>query len=132
MDQIETKDVKIEVEPYSRIVIHEVVEYPLENFLDLILMGAHAAGGTTIPLLQWAEGVVLQIQPFNPDSEAVIEEQLKGTVHYAGVAFSLKERFEPEIRTPKGTIRLIDGGANANLSKVAIFLKSRSKYRAKD
>jgi hypothetical protein len=128
LSDIGTKDVEIEVEPYSKIVIHEVVEYRLNDFLDLILIGAQAAGGTTIPLVQWAAGVVFQAQPFNPDSEVVIEEQLKGIIHYLHVAFAVKEKFEPEVRTSKGTIRLVDGSANANLSNLAQFLKARSKY----
>lgn len=122
------KHVEIVVEPYQKIVIHEIVEYHLNDLLDLILIGAQAAGGTTIPLVQWAGGVIFQVQPFNQDSEAVIEEQLRGTVHYASVHFAAKDRFEPEVRTARGTIRLVDASAAATVVNLAKFLKARSEY----
>ena len=122
------KGVEVTIEPYQRIVVHEVVEYRLNDFLDLILLHTQAAGGTTIPLVQWAESVLFQIQPFNPDSEVVIEEQLKGGVHYAAVAFAVKDRFESEVRTSRGTVRLVDASSNSNLCSIARFLKARSKF----
>ena len=127
---MEENHVEIVIEPYQKMVIHEIVEYRLNDFLDLILIGGQAAGGTTIPLLQWAEGIVFQIQPFNPDSEAVIEEQLKGVIHYAAAHFAIKDRFEPEVRTGRGTIRLVDTSASANIRNIAQFLKDGSQFRS--
>jgi hypothetical protein len=124
------KDVEIAVEPYQKIVIHEVVEHRLNDFLDLILIHAQAAGGTTVPLVQWAGGVLFQIQPFNPDSEVVIEEQLKGILHYASVAYAVKDRFEPELRTSRGTIRLVDSSSSSILSTFAKFLRGSSKLQS--
>jgi hypothetical protein len=121
---------EISIEPYKRIVIHELIEYRFPDLVDMILVGARAAGGTTVPLIQWCNGVVFQIQPFNPNSEKVIEEQLKGVIHYNAVTFAFKEKFEPEVRAVLGTVRLIDSSVNPNFVTLTEALKKRSKISA--
>lgn len=125
--QMEDKKIEIAVERYQKIVIHEIIEYKLGDLIDLTLLGQQTAGGTTIPLLQWAGGVVFQITPFNPDSEAVIEEQLNGVIHYASVMFAVKEKFENELRTPGGTVRLLDASAAETLRELGKYLRAHSK-----
>lgn len=118
---------EIKVEPYEKVVIHELVEYNLNDLIDLILIGTQAAGGTTIPLVQWADGVVIQIQLFNPNSDAVIGEQMRGTIHYAVVRFARKDKFEKEVHGQKGTVRLVDASASPTVRGIAAFLKNQSK-----
>jgi len=125
-----TDEAEIIIEPYKTIVVHEIVENRFSDLVALIVSGTRAAGGTTIPMLNWCNGVVFQIVPFNPHSEEVIAEQLKGIVHYAAITFATKEKFEPEVRLPDGTIRLIDQRANQNFVKLAGVLKARAKYQA--
>ena len=120
---------EIIIEPYNKIVIHEVIEYRFNDYVELVLTGARAAGGTTIPLVQWCNGIVFQVVPFNLNSEAVIEQQLEGTIHYNSVSFALKEKFEPEIRSPLGTLRLINASANPNFVALADLLRQHSKYK---
>ncbi len=121
---------EIIIEPYKKIVIHEVIEYQFIDYVELVLTGARAAGGTTIPLVQWCNGIVFQVVPFNLNSEAVIEQQLEGTIHYNSVSFALKEKFEPEVRSPLGTLRLINASANPNFVALADLLRQHSKYRS--
>lgn len=125
-----SEEAEIVIEPYKKIVVHEIVEFPLNEWVEMILSGTRAAGGTTIPMVNWCNGVAFQISPFNPNSDEVISEQLKGTIHYAAVTFATKERFEREIRISEGTIRLVDRSANPNLSKLAKVLKMRAQYQA--
>ncbi len=120
---------EIVIEPYKRIVIHEAIEYRFDDYVDLVLTGARAAGGTTIPLIQWCNGIVFQVVPFNPNSEKVIEQQLEGIIHYSTVSFALKERYEPEIRLALGTLRLVNASANPNFVALADMLKLRSKFK---
>jgi hypothetical protein len=126
---LEKNTPEIIVEPYKRIVIHEVIEYQFNEYVELVLTGARAAGGTTIPLVQWCNGIVFQVVPFNLNSEAVIEQQLGGTIHYNSVSFALKEKFEPEVRSPLGTLRLINASANPNFVVMADLLRQHSKYK---
>jgi len=119
---------EVVVKPYRKIVVHELIEYELKDWMDIILAGIRSVGGT-MPTLFWCDGVVFQTSPFNPNSESIIREQLKGIVHYSAVTFALKERFENEIRSDKGTILLIDVSANPNFAKLAKKLKENSKYQ---
>jgi len=121
---------EIVIEPYKKIVIHEIIENRFSDMVGGLVAQAMAAGGTTIPMLNWCNGVAFVIAPFNPNSEEVIAEQLKGIVHYAAVNFAVKERFERDVRLPEGTIRLIDQSANPNFVKLADLLKAKARFRA--
>jgi hypothetical protein len=125
-----SEEAEIVIEPYKKIVVHEIVEFPLNEWVEMILSGTRAAGGTTIPMVNWCDGVAFQISPFNPNSDEVISEQLKGIIHYAAVTFAIKERYEREIRISEGTIRLVDRSANPNLLKLARVLKTRAQRQA--
>jgi len=120
---------EIVIEPYKKIVIHEVIEYQFSEYVELVLTGTRAAGGTTVPLVHWCNGIVFQVVPFNPSSDAVIAQQLEGTVHYSSVSFAMKEKFEPEVRSSLGTLRLINASANPNFVALADLLRQRSKYK---
>jgi hypothetical protein len=91
--------------------------------------GRGPAGGTTIPIIQWCNGIVFQVVPFNLNSEKVIEEQLEGVIHYSTVSYALKERYEPEVRMGLGTLRMVNASANSNFIALADMLKQRSKFK---
>lgn len=122
--------IDIVIEPYRRIVIHEVVEYRFADYVSLVIAQTAIAGGATIPMLSWCNGVVFQHIDFNPNSEAVIAEQLKGIVHYSAVTFAIKEKFEKEVRTNEGIVRLIDESVTENFVVLADVLKKTAKYKA--
>jgi hypothetical protein len=121
---------EIVTEPYKKIVIHEIIEYRLADWITMLISQASAAGGAAIPTLNWCGGVVFQIAPFNPNSEEIIREQLKGVIHYAGVFFATKTTFEREVRMQTGTVRLMDVSANQNFAKLAAILASRAQHHA--
>ncbi|MGQ9781057.1 MAG: hypothetical protein ACUVQ8_02215 [Nitrososphaeria archaeon] len=127
---MDSQSIDVVIEPYRKIVVHELIEYVLEDWIDMILAGIRSVGGT-MPTLFWCNGVVFQTSPFNPNSESIIKEQLKGIVHYSAVTFALKEKFESEIRSDKGTILLIDVSANPNFAKLAQKLKANSRLQVK-
>ncbi len=124
------EELEIVIEPYNKIVIHEVIEYRLADMVGMMISQASAAGGTTILMINWCNGIVFQIVPFNPNSDEVISEQLKGIIHYAAVTFATKERFEREVRTTDGTIRLVDQSANSNFVRLGEVLKAAAKYHS--
>jgi len=110
-------------------VIHEVIELAFLDMLDQILNQTRAVGGTAIPMLSWCGGLVFQISSFNPNSEEIIKESLRGTIHYSAVTFALKETFEKEIIRPGGTVRLMNQGANANFVALTGVLRRGAKLR---
>lgn len=121
---------KIVIEPYKRIVTHEVLENRFTDLVSGILKQTHAAGGTTIPQINWCGGIVFQISGFSPNSEAVIKAQLEGTVHYSAVTFAVKDKYEREVRLSEGTVYLIDQSANPNFVKLAEMLKGHAQFKA--
>ena len=120
---------EVEIVPFKRIVIHELIEYRFNDLADMVLTGASVMGGGGTPFLLWCNGVVFQTAPLDPESETIAEELLKGTIHYGSVVFALKEKFEAEVRTRAGIIRLIDQSASQNFVKLAEALKANSKLK---
>jgi len=117
----------VEIKPFKRIVVHDLTEYHFNDLAEMILTGASVMGGGGTPALFWCNGIVFQTEPLDPQSEIVIEELLKGTIHYGAVVFALKEKFEIEVRTHGGIIRLIDQSKSPNFVKLAEVLKANSK-----
>jgi len=120
---------QISIEPYRKIVVHEVLEIAFTDLIDQILNQTRAAGGTTIPMLSWCNGVAFQIMPFNSNSEEIIRESLRGTIHYAAVTFALKQKFEREIMRKGGTVLLLNQSANVNFMALAETMKAGAKLK---
>ena len=118
------------VKPYEKIIIHEIIENRFDDLIAMLISGSKSQGGMTTPMINWCNGVIFQIATFNTNSEEVIGQQLKGVIHYAAVNFATKQTFEPEIKTPEGSVRLIDQSANMHLVKLAEVLKKSAKYQS--
>ncbi len=123
---------EIIVEPWKKLVIHELLEYKFEDLAKLVATQSVQQGGTAIPTISWAEGVAFLISPFPDESEVIIEEKLKGIIHYNTVLFALKPGFEAEIfmRGSQIRINLIDVGTNEIFKLLAGTLKDHAKIPA--
>ncbi|MGI0092293.1 MAG: hypothetical protein ACREBS_11350 [Nitrososphaerales archaeon] len=126
------KSMDIIVEPWKKLVIHELLEYKFEDLGKLVATQSVQQGGTAIPTISWADGVAFLISPFPDESEVIIEEKLKGIIHYNTVLFALKPGFEAEIfmRGSQIRINLIDVGTNEIFKLLARTLKSHAKLTA--
>ena len=116
----------IEIEPWKKLVIHEVIEYKFDEWINQIAFNAKSSGGG-IPTMQWADGIVFSPANF-PTTNAVMQEQLDGTLHWSSVSFAIKDKFEKQIVQENATINLVDVSANEIFNKLADDLKARSKY----
>ncbi len=123
-----SQPLEISIEPYKRIVIHELIELEFNDLIDHMIHQTNSVGGATIPMLPWCNGVAFQIQPFNPSSEEIVKESLKGTIHYSSVMFAIKETFEREIIRPSGTVVLLNQGVNTNMIALADTLKASRRF----
>ena len=63
-----------------------------------------------------------------PTTNATVEEQLKGILHWSSVSFAIKEKFEKQIVKENATINLVDVSVNEIFNKLSIELKAQSKY----
>ena len=117
----------ITIEPWKKLVIHEVIEYNFDEWMTQIAFGSKTAGGA-IPTINWANGIVFQSFSF-PDTNAVVEEKIKGTLHWSSVMFAIKEKYERQLIKDNATINLIDVSVNEIFKELAVNLKQHSKNK---
>ncbi len=117
---------EILIEPWKKLIIHEIIEYKFEDWIKQIAFSSRTSGGG-IPTMQWANGVVFSPINFST-TNAVMEEQLKGILHWSSVSYSIKEKFENQIVGENATINFVDVSANEIFNRLADELKSKSKY----
>ena len=118
--------VKITYSPWKEIIIHEVIEYPLDEYINMRSVGV-ATGGVARPLL-WAEGVVFN-RSVMASSPEMIKENLEGRLHFSAIEWALmpQHRNFVEINETKVKIPIINISANAIFSEVAKWLKQSTK-----
>ena len=118
---------EIIIEPWNQLVIHEVLELRFEDWITQIIASARSAGGG-IPTIFWAGGVSFHFATF-PDTDTIVQEKLKGRIHYSSVTFSIKEKFEKQIIREGGAVNFTDVSHNEIFSKLTDKLRSQSKFQ---
>lgn len=117
---------EILIKPWEKLIIHEVIEYKFENWVKQIAFNIRTTGGG-ISTMQWVDGIVFAPTSL-PTTNATIEEQLKGTLHWSSVSFAIKDKFEKQIVIDGATINMLDSSVNDIFKKLAKELKARSKF----
>jgi len=120
---------EISIEPWKKLVIHEVIEYKFYDWLKQIAFSTRSSGGA-IPTMQWTNGIVFSPSNF-PTTNVTVEEQLKGILHWSSVSFAIKEKFEKQIVIENATINLVDVSVNEIFKELAQNLKKQSKFTIK-
>ncbi|MHB8601681.1 MAG: hypothetical protein ACYC6W_07840 [Nitrosotalea sp.] len=118
---------EIIIEPWNQLVIHEVLELRFEDWVTQIVASARSAGGG-IPTIFWAGGVSFHFATF-PDTDTIVQEKLKGRIHYSSVTFTIKEKFEKQIIREGGAVNFTDVSHNEIFSKLTEKLRSQSKFQ---
>ena len=90
-------------EPWKTVVIHEIVQYDLQTFVNL--QGIGAQSGQLGRGLSWANGVAFQHLPMLP-TEEIIKEQLQGRIHWSQLAFTFMPEHISMITIPDGNVRI--------------------------
>ena len=118
---------EIIIEPWNQLVIHEVLELRFEDWVTQIIASARSAGGG-IPTIFWAGGVSFHFATF-PDTDTIVQEKLKGRIHYSSVTFAIKEKFEKQITRESGAVNFTDVSHNEIFSKLTEKLRLQSKFQ---
>ena len=116
----------ITIEPWKKLIIHEIIEYQFDDWVKQIAFSTRSSGGG-IPTMQWTNGIVFASSSL-PTTNATVEEQLKGVLHWSSVSFAIKEKFEKQIVKENATINLVDVSVNEIFNKLSVELKAQSKY----
>jgi hypothetical protein len=127
LSAIGNQDLEIKIEPWNQLVIHEVLELRFEDWIIQIIASARSAGGG-IPTIFWAGGVSFHFATF-PDTETIVQEKLKGRIHYSSVTFAIKEKFEKQVIREGGAVNFTDVSHNEIFSKLTEKLRSQSKFQ---
>lgn len=117
---------EISIEPWKKLVIHEVIEYKFDDWVRQIAFSTRSSGGA-IPTMQWTNGIVFSPANF-PTTNVTVEEQLKGTLHWSSISFAIKEKFEKQIVIENATINLVDVSVNEIFKELSMTLKKQSKF----
>jgi hypothetical protein len=125
---LEIIEMKIIYEPFKEIVVKDFAKF--EKINDLLYMSAQLRAVGEPVALNWAEGVVFIHVPMVLDTDKLIEEFLKGRLYYAGVNFSLMDKYNPLLvyKSQQGEISvpIINVNSSKILSKLAKWLKMQS------
>ena len=116
----------ITIEPWKKLIIHEIIEYQFDDWVKQIAFSTRSSGGG-IRTMQWTNGIVFASSSL-PTTNATVEEQLKGVLHWSSVSFAIKEKFEKQIVKENATINLVDVSVNEIFNKLSVELKAQSKY----
>lgn len=117
---------EIVIEPWKKLVVHEVIEYTFEDFMKILISQSRALAGGS-PAINWTNGIIFTFAIF-PDTDAVIKEKLQGTIHWSNVMFALKEKYEPQYRQDTNYVNLINASQNQIFVQLADVLKKNSKF----
>ena len=118
--------VKVTFKPWEEVVIHDSIQYSLDNLVTIRSLGAQT-GGLGNRLL-WAEGVAFIHTGMAPTQE-VVKEKLMGRVHWSSVEWALMPVFKPFVEIPQTKVRIpiLNFSANKIISDVARALKKSAQ-----
>ncbi len=108
----------ISIKIWEKLVIHEIIEYKFDDWVKQIAFSSRTSGGA-IPTMQWADGIAFSPVNF-PTTNVVMEEQLKGILHWSSISFAIKDKFENQIVRENATINLVDVSVNEIFRKLAV------------
>ncbi|HYC11636.1 MAG TPA: hypothetical protein VEC02_03140 [Nitrososphaerales archaeon] len=117
--------VKVRYEPYTDLIVHEIVEQDSEVFFEDMVRQALSNPAHVEPTINWAEGVAFVVAPM-PPTEDVVRENLGGKIHYASVMFTrtpYQGQVPVRIGSQNYSARLRKAENNHTLAGLARYLK---------
>jgi hypothetical protein len=119
------ENIEIMFQPTKKIVILECAGFSSEEFFKRVELMARSGHPVA---LNWAEGIVFLAIPYHSESDAIIEQALKGTMYLASVLFSSMPEYQSIKKIGALEVPIIDQTSITYLRQVAKWLKKRIKY----
>lgn len=94
--------VEFEFQPWRKIIVHEVVKFPLQHFISGASYGVQT-GGVGRPLT-WANGFIFEKRGLR-DTDDVVKEKLEGKIYWSSLHYAILKKCQPEFKVP-GNIRI--------------------------
>jgi hypothetical protein len=119
--------VKITYSPISEIIIHEMVEYSLSDFVKL--MTDNIPPGNISPSVKWCDQIVFMSTGL-PSTADVVKDQMNGIVHWAWFAFAEMPSYKATVETSSKVVLPVIDVSNNELNKDLIkWIKSNKVIR---
>jgi len=118
----DNEKIEITVQPIKKIVVFQTLELDIKAFLQRVELTAR----TGQPLaLNWAEGMIFVIVPYQPSSKVIIEQALKGTMYWSTIVYSSMPKYQSIIKFGAREVPIIDQTPVSHLKQVATWLKKK-------
>jgi hypothetical protein len=112
---------KITFKEWEEIVVHETIKSELDKLVEKRTQ--YLRSGQVAEPLTWAEGVVFS-HNLLPLSEDVINQQVKGIIHYSNVEFAKMPKYRKNIVVSGGkSVPIVDVSNTSALRDLALELK---------
>ena len=114
------------LEPWKKIVIHEIVRYDIQMLVNLQGLGVQA--GQLGRPINWVNGIAF-IQHTMPLRDEAIKEQIQGRLHWLLLRFAFMPKYQRAFVIKDGhvTVPVIDVSKSALFREMSEWLKKR-KY----
>ena len=125
----------VEVEIYKTHVlkVHDTLEYEFEDLLKEFVYDEEAGGEEAkVRTLIWAQGMAMWITYVERPSNAIVDDEVNGILHFQRVTYAIKEKFEKRLVRGNVTINLLDQDEIPLYRDLAKELKERSQWLKDD
>ena len=125
-----SKLIEVVYQPWKKIVIHEIVDYALDDLVRLQSLGVEP-GGLGDPLL-WVEGIVFSSSTML-ETKDVVKEKMEGIVHWSSVEWARMPEFKEVIVIKETNVKvlIIDVTAHPIYRTVSKWLKEQKEVDTK-
>ena len=122
--------VEFEFQPWKKIIVHEVVKFPLQHFISGHSLGVQE-GGIGRPLI-WVDGIIFEKVGLR-DTDDIIREKIEGKLHWNFLHYAILEKYQSEFKVTPGNIRIpvINVSDNETFREMTTWIKSNFEKKKK-
>ena len=122
--------VEIELDIVKELKVHDVLEYEFEGLMQEFVADEEAGGEEAkVRTLIWAQGMAMWITYVERPSNAIVDDEVNGILHFQRVTYAIKEKFEKRIVRGNVTINLLDQDEQPLYRDLAKKLKWHSQWK---
>ena len=124
------KMAKISIYKTEELRVHDTLEYEFEDLLKEFVYDEEAGGEEAkVRTLIWAQGMAMWITNIINPTSAIMDDEVKGILHFQRVTYAIKEKFEKRIVRGNVTINLLDQNEQPLYRDLAKKLKWLTQWK---
>ena len=126
--------IQFEYTPWVKIVIHEVTEYPNDQFFEDIMRLSLTQNAQIEPVINWINGIAYLVY-LMPETEDVISDKMKGIIHFSSVTFTkidYQDHYPIVVSGHQYTVAMRRAEKNEILNELVKWLREPNNYSRTD